>query len=100
MEEAVVYPLLRWIPALPLIGFLINGLGARSNLSALQTQSVNWMACLAPFGAFVISVLAFRELLSLPEEQRLLTDTVFTWISSGGFTANITFACQITVTTA
>jgi len=92
LEDAVVYPLLRWIPALPLIGFLINGLGARSDLSAWQTRRVHWVACLAPFGALLISVLAFLKLHGLPVEERHLTDTVFTWIASGGFTANLTFS--------
>ena len=92
MEEAIVFSYIRWIPLLPLIGFLINGLGARAELGPAGTQRVHWVACLAPFGSFLISVLAFTKLLGLPAEGRLLTDTVFTWIASGEFTANLTFS--------
>ena len=91
MEHAIAFPYLRWIPALPLIGFLINGLTARANLSPAQTQRVHWIACLAPLGACVISVIAFLKLLGLPEEHRILMDNVFTWIASGDFTADFTF---------
>jgi len=89
--EPVVFPLLRWIPALPLIGFLINGLAAPANPSPWQTRRIHWVACLAPFGALVISILAFLELRALPAEARVLNDTVFTWIASGGFTAKLSF---------
>jgi NADH-quinone oxidoreductase subunit L len=92
LEEAIVYPYIRWIPLLPLIGFAINGLGARANLSPAQTQRVHWVACLAPFGSFIIAVLAFVKLLSLPTEGRLLADTVYTWIASGDFTARLSFS--------
>jgi NADH-quinone oxidoreductase subunit L len=91
LEDAVVFPLLRWIPALPLIGFLINGLGSRANLSSLQTRRVHWVACLAPLGSLVVSGLAFLKLRELPGEHRMLADTLFTWISSGGFTAQMAF---------
>jgi len=92
LEEAIVYPYIRWIPLLPLIGFAINGLGARANLSPAQTRRVHWVACLAPFGSFVIAVLAFVKLLSLPAEGRLLADTVYTWIASGDFAARLSFS--------
>jgi len=91
LEHAIEFTYLRWIPLLPLIGFLINGLGARANLSSLQTQRVNWVACLAPIGSCVISVMAFLKLLELPEESRVLVDNVFTWIESGDFNAGLSF---------
>jgi NADH-quinone oxidoreductase subunit L len=91
LEEAIVYPYIRWIPLLPLIGFAINGLGARANLSPAQTQRVHWVACLAPFASFIIAVLAFLKLLSLPTEGRLLVDTLYTWIGSGDFAARLSF---------
>ena len=92
MEEAIVFSYIRWIPLLPLIGFVINGLGARAELGPAGTRRVHWVACLAPFGSLLISVVAFTKLLGLPAEQRLLTDTVFTWIAAGEFTANLTFS--------
>ncbi len=92
MEEAVVFPYIRWIPFLPLIGFLINGLGARADLGPAGTRRVHWVACLAPFGSLLISILALVRLAHLPAEARLLTDPVFTWISAGDFTAGLTFS--------
>ena len=91
MEQAIVFPYLRWIPALPLIGFLINGLLSRVDLSKAQTQRVHWVACLAPFGAFLISVNGFVKLLGLHAEERMLVDHVFTWIAAGDFSAGLTF---------
>ncbi len=92
MEEAIVYSYLRWIPLLPLIGFLINGFGARGNLGPVQTQRVHWVGCLAPLGSLLISIAAFVRLLGLSPEHRVLTDTVFTWISAGEFTARLSFS--------
>jgi NADH-quinone oxidoreductase subunit L len=92
LEEAIVFPYIRWIPLLPLLGFLINGLGARANLSPAQTQRVHWVGCLAPFGSLLISIVALLKLLELPPEGRLLTDTAFTWIAAGDFTARISFS--------
>ncbi len=92
MEQAIVFPYIRWIPLLPLLGFLINGLGARANLSSAQTQRVHWVACLAPFGSLLISIVALIKLVGLPPDGRVLTDTVFTWIAAGDFTAPISFS--------
>ncbi len=92
MEDAVLFPYIRWIPALPLIGFLINGLGGGLNHSATTHRRIHYVACLAPFGSFLISLVALKRLLDLPPELRLLKDTVTTWIASGDFTAQLSFS--------
>ena len=69
------------IPALPLIGFLINaGVGRR------LTKSISGaVAVLAIAGSFAVSVLAVAWLVALPPAERSLVQQVFSWISSGDF---------------
>lgn len=93
MEEATVFTFLRWIPALPLAGFLLNIFGARTETAGHgKAARVHWIACLAPFGSFLVALWAFAKLLALEPEARRLTDTVFTWISSGDFSAALRFS--------
>ena len=92
LEETTFFGYLRWIPALPLIGFLINIFSARGETGHGRASKVHWIACLAPFGSFLIALLSFSRLLELAPEARRLTDTVFTWIAAGDFTANLSFS--------
>jgi NADH-quinone oxidoreductase subunit L len=70
-----------WIPLLPFAGFLINNFGAR----VLPKRVVGAVASLAMFAAFVVSAMAVRALVSLPGEEREITQTIFTWIGSADF---------------
>jgi NADH-quinone oxidoreductase subunit L len=73
--------MLLWIPLLPFAGFLVNNFGAR----ALPKRAVGAVASCAMFAAFAVSAMAVRALVSLPGEEREMTQTVFTWIGSGDF---------------
>ncbi len=75
------------IPVFPAIGFLVNGFLGRKLPRAL----VSWIACLALFASFVVSALVFVEFLKLPPEARLFEKSVYTWIASGEFAANVGF---------
>ena len=70
---------LGWIPALPLIGAIINGLGAgrlpRKVVSAIGTGTVGL--------AFLIALGCFQALLQLPPDQRYHLEQAFSWIDSG-----------------
>ena len=70
---------LGWIPALPLIGAIINGLGAgrlpRKVVSAIGTGTVGI--------AFLIALGCFQALLQLPPDQRYHLEQAFSWIDSG-----------------
>ena len=70
---------LGWIPALPLIGAIINGLGAgrlpRKVVSAIGTGTVGL--------AFVIALGCFNALRELPPDQRYHLEHAFSWIDSG-----------------
>ncbi len=74
------------IPLLPLLGFLFCGLGWIFLREYMVRRLVNFVACLVVAGSFVVSLLAFFHLRSLPEGHYLVQE-VFTWISAGDLSA-------------
>src|SRR5213593_3281900 len=71
------------IPLLPLLGFLVNAsFGRRVSKAAAAA-----IACGAMAGSFAVSLFAVWRLVALPPASRAIVDQVFTWISSGDFTA-------------
>jgi NADH-quinone oxidoreductase subunit L len=75
------------VPLLPLVGVLINGL----LLGRLSRSLVNLVACATVGISFVISVLLFFDLRSLPADSRVLEQVLFTWIPSGALKVNMGF---------
>jgi len=77
--------LLWLVPALPLLGAIVNGLGAgrlpRRVVSAIGTGTVGL--------AFAIALGCFFKLLSVPAEDRLFVQTLFGWIDSGDLSVPI-----------
>ena len=73
--------MLIWVPLLPFAGFLVNTFGARR----LPKKAAGAIASLAMLAAFAVSVIAVRDLVSLPETGRQITQIVFTWIGSADF---------------
>ncbi len=71
--------LLWLVPILPLLGALLNGLGAgrlpRKVVSAIGVGSVG--------AALVIALGCFATLLGMPGEERFFAQTLFSWIDSG-----------------
>ncbi len=74
--------LLLWIPLLPLLGFVLNGLFGRR----LPKPLVHWIACGATGASFLLAAIVFQRFLNLPE--RLVQVVYFRWIESGDFVAN------------
>ncbi len=75
------------IAVLPLIGFLINGLFG----TKIKNEKVSGIiGSLTVLGSFIITILAYLEITSLPEEARSITIPLFNWITSG--TLNISAA--------
>ena len=71
------------IPLLPFLGFLVNAsLGRRISKAAAGA-----VACGSMAGSFLVSVAAVWRLVALPAASRAIVDQVFTWITSGDFTA-------------
>ena len=75
-----------FIPLIPLIGFMINGLGWMLFKDKWSRKTVNVIAVSAVFISLLLSVKAFLQLKGLPEGSYLVQE-VFTWLSVGGLEA-------------
>src|SRR5262245_43014650 len=71
------------IPLLPFAGFLANASFGRR----LSKSASGGVACGAMLASFLVSVVAVWQLISMPEESRAISLTVFDWITSGHFHA-------------
>jgi NADH-quinone oxidoreductase subunit L len=76
------------IPLFPLIGFLINGLFGKAIKEEKVIGGIGAFAVLCSFGVATMTLL---RILSLPGEERVHNVTIFTWIKSGTFQADIAF---------
>ncbi len=80
-------PMLWLIPALPLAAVLLNLLvGGR-----LGRKGIGWLACSAVGLAFLVALRAVLRLAALPEAQRTVTDTVYTWMRVGDLSVDVSF---------
>ena len=86
--EGNYYPLLKWILLAPLAGFAVNGLLGKKFLGE---KAGGIVGALAIFVAFIFAALSFSDLLNLPVENRLLRDTLYSWISAGTFSVDAAF---------
>jgi NADH-quinone oxidoreductase subunit L len=75
------------VPALPLAGFLILMVFGRR----LGDPVAGWVATGVVGGSFAVVVSLFFDLLGRPAEERVLTQTLFTWIPAGDFSVDIGF---------
>src|SRR5260221_10840090 len=74
------------IPLFPFLGFLLNASFGKRVSKAMAGA----VACGAMAGSFVVSLVTVWQLVRLPHESRAIASQVFTWISSGDFTAAFT----------
>jgi NADH-quinone oxidoreductase subunit L len=77
---------LRFIPLLPFVGFLIN-LSMGRKLSKAVSGAV---ACLAMFGAFVVSAWSVWTLVQMPPDSRGIVDAIAPWVESGALSIPFT----------
>ena len=83
--------ILNIIPLLPLIGFLINGIGFR----LIPKSVAGIIGSIASFGAFVLSVIAFNSFLA--GGQKPIETIMWTWLSSKDWSVDFSFyADQLT----
>jgi NADH-quinone oxidoreductase subunit L len=76
------------IPLFPLIGFLVNGLFGK----AIKNEKViGGIGSFAVFCSFVVASMTLIKQISLTGPEQAHTVTVFTWIKSGAFQADIAF---------
>src|SRR5437899_2256523 len=74
------------IPLLPFLGFLVNASFGRR----LSKAAAGAVACASMIGSCLVSAAAVWRLAALEPGARAIVHRVFTWISSGDFTAAFT----------
>ncbi|WP_129124939.1 NADH-quinone oxidoreductase subunit L [Geomonas oryzae] len=83
-----MFDLVWLIPLCPLIGSVINGLLGKK----IKNETViGGIAAGSVFASFMVACGILFQLLSLPGEERVFQKTIFTWIQSGNFKADIGF---------
>jgi NADH-quinone oxidoreductase subunit L len=77
-----------FIPLLPLIGFLFNGLLGKKINSEKVSGIIGSVTVLIPF---LLSIFAFTEVLGLPEDSRKIILNYFPWINTGSLAIYYSF---------
>ena len=73
------------IPVLPLVGALINLILGRK----LGDPRAGWVATIATASSFLVTVLAYFEMLGRPAEERSHIATMFSWIRVGSLQVDL-----------
>ncbi len=86
--------MIKWIPLLPLIGFLINGLWygliqTRPGAKKAGSLVPGLIASSAIFGAFIVSLQTFLQLKGMPEHERVVEQHLFSWVTIGSFNLDV-----------
>lgn len=76
--------------ALPLIGAAVLLLGGRAT-----DRWGHLLGCAMAIGSFLISLVLFGHLLNLPPQQRMVRETLFSWVPVGAL--NVDFGLQLDV---
>jgi NADH-quinone oxidoreductase subunit L len=74
------------IPLFPLIGFVINAALGRRLPKAISGA----IASAVMVASFAVSVMSVLTLVGLPVSERVMEQTVYTWIASGDFVVDMT----------
>ena len=88
MDTHAVETALRWIVLVPLIGAAVNGLLLR----VMPRRVAGLLACGAVAVSFALSVRVFLRLVDMEPAERLVTDSLGTWMAMGKLTIDIGFA--------
>src|SRR5690606_31502807 len=77
------------IPLIPLLGFIVNGLGQYNFSKSL----IGMVGCGTVLGAFILSCMLFGQVLDARNAggDASFTYQLFEWISVGGFSLNFSF---------
>ena len=75
--EPTAVSTLRWIPLLPLLGAVVNGIFGAAIQRRAGKGAIAVLAVAPIGGAFAFALLAFVQLLGLPPEGRMLLDVVW-----------------------
>ena len=78
--------MLALIPLFPLIGFLVN-----ASLGRRVPKTVSGgVASLVMLASFAVAAMSVWQLAGLPVEERVIDQTLYTWIASGDFVLDLT----------
>ena len=78
--------MLALIPLFPLIGFLIN-----ASLGRRVPKTVSGgVASLVMLASFAVAAMSVWQIAALPVEERVIDQTLYTWIASGDFVLDLT----------
>jgi len=91
MVDAQTFALLRWIVLLPLLAAAVHGISLAWLRRPLSRWATIILSCGAPILSFVLAFAALLKLATLPADHRYLTDTLFTWMGAGSFSADAAF---------
>ena len=83
----MVTHVLALIPLFPLLGFVVNASIGRRLPKAVS----GGVASAVMVASFVVSAMAVLDLAALPAADRVIEQTVYTWIASGDFVIDLTF---------
>ena len=83
VEVGTQNDLIRWIPLLPLLVATFHGISIGVLRRPMEPRMAAVLSCAAVLISFVLSCYAFRDLLALPPDSRVLIDDVYTWIGAG-----------------
>ena len=78
--------MLRLIPVLPFLGFLVNASFGRR----ISRRAAGAVASAVMLASLVVALVAAGNLVGLPNPGRALVEPAFSWISSGDFSVNAT----------
>ncbi|MCC6764604.1 MAG: NADH-quinone oxidoreductase subunit L [Deltaproteobacteria bacterium] len=80
---------LRWIPLLPLLGAIVNGLAGKAIQRRMGKGAVAAIAVAPVVAAFALSLAVFVRLLGLEPERRALLDVVWRWLAVGSLRVDV-----------
>src|SRR5882672_10837460 len=80
------------IPLVPLVGATVLGVGGAPLQRRLGKGAVSVIACGTVAVSFVLSVVAFLQLIGMDAEQRLLLARLFAWIHVVSLNVDVAFA--------
>lgn len=83
-----------WIPLLPFLGFLVNGIWAIIAARCQQEPrkfGVSIIANFASISSFLVSLICTRKLLSLPVENRFVRQELYSWINVSDLNLSVAF---------
>ncbi|MFQ5629488.1 MAG: NADH-quinone oxidoreductase subunit L [bacterium] len=75
------------IPFFPLLGFVVNGLIGKN----FSEKIIGAIGAGTVFLSFLTAAISFFQLIQLPAEARVFVNTLYTWMATGDFSADVAF---------